>query len=278
MHRFFQALDNAHRFYHIRLHHSEQNIIFMIGSTGALDDHIDIDIGICQSREDFICHTRFIADTANGDLGNISIVRYAANNKIFLLHCVFLPNNSSGYVVKGRTYMDSHAVMLAIFDGARLHDAGAQTGQLQHFHKSDLVQLLRSGYDTGIGSINAVHISIDIAHICLQTCCDSHSGSIAAAASQSSYLAIVSNALEPCHDNDLTFVQGLPYLLGLNVQDTGFRVLIVSFDTRLRTGKRYRRLPFSAESTGHQGNRNLLACCQQHIQLPFWHFRIDFSS
>lgn len=109
--------------------------------------------------------------------------------------------------MKCRTYMDCHAVVFAVFYRARLHYACAEAGKFQHFGKGNFVKLKGVRHNARIGSVNAVHIGINIADACIKPGCNGNGGCIAAAAAQSCYIAAAGNALKTCHYYNIAFVK-----------------------------------------------------------------------
>lgn len=78
---------------------------------------------------------------------------------------------------------------------------GPQAGQLQHFIEGDLLQLPGPLDVAGVGSVDAVHIGIDLAEICLQGCGQGHGGGVRPSPSQGGDVTILVDPLE-AGDND----------------------------------------------------------------------------
>ena len=90
----------AKGFRHIGFGYGKEYIVFVLLYAGALYNHVNVHVGVGQRRKNFIGYTRFVRHAACCKFGNIGVVRYAADNKFFLLHCIFPPDNSSRYFVK----------------------------------------------------------------------------------------------------------------------------------------------------------------------------------
>ena len=59
--------------------------------------------------------------------------------------------------------MQRHVELLGELDAARVHDAGADAGQLQHLVVADGVDLAGLGHDARVGGVDAVDVGVDFA-------------------------------------------------------------------------------------------------------------------
>ena len=103
--------------------------------------------------------------------------------------------------------MDGNAEAASHFNGPGLHDAGAELCHFQHFAIRDFLHFLRVGNDAGVRRIYAVYVRINFAHVGVDRTGNGDSRRIRAAAAQGRNIAVARNALEPCDDDDVAFVQ-----------------------------------------------------------------------
>ena len=90
--------DNAARFLGVNGCNSEHHIGYIgVGTAEALHDHIHVDVRIGEGREYLVGNARDVGDTEHCDLSDVLIVCDTANDKGLFFHCIFLPNDGSGF-------------------------------------------------------------------------------------------------------------------------------------------------------------------------------------
>ena len=90
--------DDAACFLGVNGCHREHHVGYIGVSTAeALHDHIHVDVRISESREYLVGNARDIGDTEHRDLSDVLIVCDTANDKGLFFHCIFLPNDGSGF-------------------------------------------------------------------------------------------------------------------------------------------------------------------------------------
>jgi hypothetical protein len=84
--------------------------------------------------------TGFVGDVADHDLGLVLVHGDAADEHLFHVGN-FLFHDGSWVVVKGGANFENDAVLGRELDRTRLHDLGAERGQLEHLVVADFLQL-----------------------------------------------------------------------------------------------------------------------------------------
>ena len=130
----------------------------------VLDDHVDVDPGVGQRREDRLGDARPVGHGDQGDLGHVPVVGQAAD-LVALLHERILLDEGTRRVLERAQDLDDDAVDPAELDRPDLHDLGALVGQLEHLLVADHRQLPGIGHDPRIGREDAPHVGEDLAAI-----------------------------------------------------------------------------------------------------------------
>src|SRR5205807_1075791 len=112
-----------------------------------------------------------------------------------------------------------HVELLGELDAARVHDAGADAGQLEHLVVADGVDLARLGDDARVGGVDAVHVGVDFAAdlavagggVVLHDGGEGDGRRVRAAAAQGGDVVLLVDALEAGDDDDLAVVEGLAH-------------------------------------------------------------------
>ena len=87
-----------------------------------------------------------------------------------------------------------------------MHDLRAEAGQFEHLIVGDLVELLRGGDDARVGGIDAIHIGVNLAQVCLERRGQGDGCQIRAAAAQGGNLTLDGLALEAGDDDNAALV------------------------------------------------------------------------
>src|SRR5262249_41990876 len=153
--------------------------------------------------------------------------------------------------------------LLAKLDAARVHDPGADTGQLQHFVVADAVHLPRLGHDARVGGVHAVHVGVNLAadvavrfliRIVFHDGGQGGGGGVGAAAAECGDVQVLVDALEARVDDDLALGQRLPHTSRRDALDARLGVCAIGDDADLGAGKADGALAEGLNRHRHQGD------------------------
>ena len=157
-----------------------------------------------------------------------------------------------------------------------MQNFGTQACQLQHFFKGDGVHTARFGYHARVGGVNAVHIGINLAFVCLEGSSQRHGRSIRTAAAEGGNVAFGIYALETGDNHYATFLQIGAHGGVVDVFDARFGVRAVGFYGNLPAGITLGIDADVFQRHGQQADGDLFAGGQYHIQFArigeFLHF------
>ena len=144
----------------------------------------------------------------------------------------------------GRQNTQCHVVLAGELHGADLQDPSAEAGKLQHLFEGDRVQAARLRHDPWIGSVDAVHIRIDLAFPSLQGRRQRDRRGVRSSASQSRDIASLVDPLKSGHHRHMGPRQRLPQSIDVDTLDACLGVACVGADARLAAGEGSRCAPF----------------------------------
>ena len=130
----------------------------------VLDDHVDVDAGVGEGREDARRDARLVRDLDERDLRDVPVVGEAAN-LVPLLHERVLLDERSGGVLERAEDLDDDVVDPAQLDGPGLHDLGALVGELEHLLVADDLELAGRGREPRVGGVDAADVGEDLAAV-----------------------------------------------------------------------------------------------------------------
>ena len=214
-----------------------------------------------------MCNPRRIRNAEDGDFCYLLIVCNTANDKIFLFHRVFLPNDCARLIRKRRADVNGDVVKLAHFNRARLHDTCAETRHLQHLIIGDFFHLARALDNARVGGVNAVNIRVNLAGICTERTRECNSRCIRTAAPQCDRVACGICALKARDDDDVAPIQFLVYALRFDAYDAPLCENIIRLHACHRSRDGDCLLPKFTKCHREQRNRDLFARCQEHVHL-----------
>ena len=145
-------------------------------------------------------------------------------------------------------------------DGARLQHLGPLRGQFQHFLVGNPVDLPGRRYDPRIGSIDAIDVRVDIAAIRVERRCEGDGRCVGAAAAERCDPVVRANALEAREDGNLTLLEAVDDLIGLDVLDPGLAMHAIGPERQLPGEPGAGVDPDILQGHGQQAARHLLAC------------------
>ena len=218
---------------------------------------------------------RKIAWTTPGRSGTPRIVirasslarRCPGHRRAEALGIALVDDPGAGRVGERAAHVDRDAIFLGKFDRSRVHDAGAQAGELEHLVVADPVDLPCFRHDPRIGGVDAVDVGVDLAAGGPEHGRQRHGRRIRAAAAQSRDVVVFVDALKSGDDHDLAVAERLDHALGGDVSDACLGVKAVGDEPDLGAGETDRRDAQAADGHGHQGDADLLAGRQQHVHL-----------
>ena len=109
-----------------------------------------------------------------------------------------------------------------------------QSCQIQHLIVSDLLKLAGFRNLTGVSSINAIHIGIDLTGICMKRCCKSYGCGIRTSTAKCGVIIIFINALESCNHNNSAVIQFSADTCGIDLFQTGTAVCACCVHSHLK--------------------------------------------
>ena len=133
--------------------------------------------------------------------------------------------------------MNDHLVFAREFNGARLQDSCTFARKLEHIIVGNHVELARMRGNARVGRIDAVDIRIDLAHIRVETRCQSDRRRIRTTTTERSDVAIVRETLEACDHHDRTAFELFANAIGLNDLNLRAGEFIIGNDAGLPTGE-----------------------------------------
>lgn len=262
------ALDDGFRLCDVILLDGEDDIgDILLDVANALNDHIDIDVGVGECGENLMSDARLIGDAEDGELSDLLVVSDAANDKTLLLHSVVLPDDGAGRVGEGGADVDGDVEVLTDFDRAGLHDSGAEPCHFEHLVIGDLAHFASALDDARVGGVDSVDIGEDLARVGFEGACESDGGGIGAAATESDGIAELINALEACGDDDFTLIELVNDAGGIDAEDASLGMIGGGAHTDLGAGERNGGLPKFLERHGEQSDGDLFAGGEKHIHL-----------
>lgn len=95
--------------------------------------------------------------------GHIIILRNTFDEHLF--HVNDLLDYRSGLPRQAGKHLKIHVIFFCHLHAAGMKHLSSQAGQLQHLIEGNDIQLPGVGNDAGVGSIDTVHIGIDLAEI-----------------------------------------------------------------------------------------------------------------
>src|SRR5712671_19449 len=197
----------------------------------VLNDHVHIDVGVGQRAENIGRDARFVRNIADRDLSLVLGKRDAGDDVLFHKF-LLVANQSPGRVlvridllrrIEARSHEYRHLADHGEFDGAHLKHLSALGGELEHFLERDSIKPPRLRHHAGVGRVDAVDVSVDIAAIGVYGGRYRHRGGIRTAAAQGGDSpGIRVEALEAGNDRDLVaFTQPFDQLVAIYAEDAG---------------------------------------------------------
>ena len=156
-----------------------------------------------------------------------------------------------------------------------MEHAGPLRRQLQHFIIGDLVQMSGVGHDSGVRSVNTVHIRVDLAQFGPECRRQRHSAGVAAAPAQGRNIPGPIHSLKARDQYDPVLIQLRLDPLRIDPLDPGVPVDGGGLDPHLPGGQGHAGQAHGFQRHGTQGYGDLLACGQQHIHFPLGGMGID---
>ncbi len=163
-------------------------------------------------------------------------------------------------------YAQRDVVLAGELDRTDLQDLGTEAGHFQHLFEGDLVQTLSLGHDARIGGVDAIDVGVDLAFVSFQRCRQCNAGGVGASATQRGDVAVFIDALEPGDYHHTPFFQVGANFLIVDLQNTRLVVRAVSQNANLIAGIGHRRYTALDQCHGQQGNGDLLASGNDHVQ------------
>ena len=170
-----------------------------------LQNNIHIYIVTAQQRKHLKSNTGAIFQTHQRESRKIIHLGNAADIRLFQFY--YLLDFCARYIFQTGNHFHIDMVLFRQFHAAVMQHLSTLRSQLQHIRKGNFRQFFRIGHHAGIGSINAVHIRIDLAKICMERRSQRYRTGIRAAAAQCGYIAKGIDPLKTCHDNNISLVQ-----------------------------------------------------------------------
>ena len=162
--------------------------------------------------------------------------------------------------------MNRKVAAACVFHTTQHQDLGADCGHLQHFFEGDLVQLAGVRNDARVGSVDAVHVGIDLADICVKSDGKGDGGGVRATAPQSGdVLGVLGHTLETSDEDDLAFREGSFNAPRGDVNDACVSMLSSGDNTSLRTGHRNGLRTQRGNSHSHQRVGHAFTSGEEHI-------------
>ena len=151
-----------------------------------------------------------------------------------------LRNHDSAFKVRERrTHVKLQVKTTSILDATQVQNLCTVRRHLQHFLAGDGIQLVRGRHDARVGSENAVHIRVNLAHISVQSSSQSNSSRIRTAAAQSRNIAALTvHTLETGHNRNISGLNRLTDTLRVDLHQTCRTVHAVGNHASLRTSER----------------------------------------
>ena len=138
---------------------------------------------------------------------------------------------------------------------------------LQHLVKGDFRHSPCAGHDARIGCEHSRHIGVKLAHLGLQSVRQSHCGGVGAAPPQECHIAVVRDALRPCHHGHQAAFQGFAHSVGTDFGDACALVGGIGDEPGLAAGERHRRHIQIVKCQAQQGHGFALAGGDEHVHL-----------
>ena len=230
-----------------------------------LHDHVDGDPRGGQRREELVVAPRLIGHPFERDPGLVLGQRHAAHGAG--RGPVGSDDERAGDILEARADEHRDAELLGKLDRPRVHHAGAEARQFEHFVVADRREATGGGEDPRIGRVDAVDVGVDLADVSPQHRGERHGGGVGAATAERRDVAMLVDPLEAGGDHDPAVVEELHDVVGGDRLDAGLRVGAVGADADLGAGQAHRLLAEGLDRHREQRHAHLLAGGEEHVHL-----------
>ena len=248
------------------------NILGIFPADG-LQDQIHVDVVPAEQVEHLERHAGVVLQPHQGDPCNADVLCHTGN--IGFLHFCNLLDFRTGLALQAGQHFQVHPELFRQLHAAVVQYLRALAGQLQHFVIGDLVQLSGIGHQTRVRSVNAVHIRVDLAQLCVEGRRQRHGTGIGAAPAQGRHIPLPVHSLEAGDQNDAVLVQLRADALGVDPLDAGVGMDAGRLDAHLPGGQGHTGQSHGLQCHGAQRHGDLLAGGKQHIHLPLGGVGVD---
>ncbi|MNS27702.1 hypothetical protein D3C72_596560 [compost metagenome] len=259
---FLRHLDGA---VEIVFGHREADVVGGLTADG-LGDHVDIHATLGERPEQAGGDARLIRHFEKGHLGLVEVRGHAAH-RLHIFQFVHSLDQGAQAFAEGGADPQKQIELLGVLHRAGVQHLGAEAGELEHLVERDLGQQRGLRHDPRVGGEDAVDVGVDLAHVGFERGRQRHRGGVGAAPAQRADLAVVGHALEARHHRHEAVGQQLAQAFGLDVGDLGLGVQRLGADARLGARQGNRLVARVVDGHRHQGDRDLLAGGEQHVDL-----------
>lgn len=203
----------------------------------VLDDHVDVDEGLVKGLEDLGGDSGSVGNAEESNFGLIFVEGDASDDDMFHVGGFFF-HDGSGVVVKAGSDFKRDAEFLGEFNRSALHDFGARAGKFKHFVIRDFLEFFGLREYAGVGGVDAVDVSVDLAEVSADSGGDGDGGKVGSSASERGKSTVLGLPLEAGDDDNVAGVQKLVNLLWGDVLNPSFGVDAVGLDAGLGAGER----------------------------------------
>src|SRR6266446_841595 len=197
----------------------------------VLNDHVHIDVGVGQRAENIGRDTRLVRNIADRYLRLVLGKRDSGDDVLFH-EFLLVANQSPGRIlvridllrrIEARSHEYRHLADHAEFDGAHLKHLRALRGELEHFLERDSTKPPRLRHHAGVGGVDPIDVSVDIAAIGVYGGRNRHRRGIGTAAAQGrDSPGVLVDALEAGNDRDLlAFTQPPHQFVAIYAENAG---------------------------------------------------------
>ena len=156
-----------------------------------------------------------------------------------------------------------------------MEHARAQGRQVEHLVVGDLVQLAGLRHYPRVCRVHAVHVCVNLTLVRVEGRRQGYRRGVGAAASQGRVVVVFIHSLETGDDDDAPVLQLVHDAVRVDALQAGVSMHPGGVHRYLEGVQGHGRDIHRVEGHGHQRHRYLLACGEQHIQLPLGRIRID---
>ena len=164
----------------------------------VLHDHVDVHAGIRKRPEDRGGDPGAVGHGNECHLGFVARIGDPGNGVLFHDFLLVADQRACIGVVfsEARQHPELHVVAHGQLDRAGLQHFGAERGEFQHFLESDLVELAGLVLDPGVGGVDPVDVSVDVAALGVEGGGEGHCRGVRSAAAERGDAVVFGDPLE----------------------------------------------------------------------------------